>query len=141
MWKAVQIFEDDDEEEFLEDGSNAVSKRLKGADGTGKQSKSNVDTGKTSRRRKVLTKAVKKQITKQLNPTNISLLSLSEVKRGVPRHESDLLRFCENVAPSTTDFFVKHLQEMFEVLYDECSTIKVRYLQFQLKWHKHCSLL
>ena len=138
MWKAV-IFEDDDEE-FLEDGNNPVSKKLKGADGTGKSS---TDTGKTMRRRKVLTKAVKKEITKhirELNPTNISLLSLSEAKYGVPRHESDLLMFCENVAPSTTDFFVKHLQEMFEVLYDECSTIKDRYLQFQLKWHKHCSL-
>ena len=81
-------------------------------------------------------KAVKKQITKhirELNPTNISLLSLSEAKRGVPHHESDLLMFCETVAPSTTDFFVKHLQEMFEVLYDKCSAIKDRYLQFQLK--------
>ena len=140
MWKAV-IFEDDDEE-FLEDGSNPVSKKLKGGDGTGKSS---TDTVKTLRhgRRKVLTKAAKKQITKyirELNPTNISLLSLSEAKCGVPRHETDLLMFCENVAPSTTDFFVKHLQEMFEVLYDECSTIKDRYLQFQLKWHKHCSL-
>ena len=36
MWKAVQtigIFEDDNEE-FFEDGSNTVSKKLKGADGT-----------------------------------------------------------------------------------------------------------
>ena len=52
-----------------------VSKKLKGADGT---VKSGADTGKTLRRRKVLTKAVKKQITKhirELNPTNISLLS------------------------------------------------------------------
>ena len=35
------------------------------------------NTGKTLRRRKVLTKAVKKQITKhirELNPTNVSLL-------------------------------------------------------------------
>ena len=45
MWKAV-IFEDDDKE-FLEDGSNPVSKKLKGADGTGK---SGADTGKTLRR-------------------------------------------------------------------------------------------
>ena len=110
MWKAV-IFEDDDE--FLKDGSNPVSKKLKGVDGTGKNG---ADTSKMLRRRKVLTKAVKKQITKhirELNPTNISLLSLSEAKRSVPCHESDLLMFCENVAPSTTDFFVKHLQKMF----------------------------
>ena len=74
MWKDVQtigIFEDDNEE-FLKIG---VSKKLKGADGT---VKSGTDTGKTLCRRKVLTKAVKEQITKhirELNPTNISLLS------------------------------------------------------------------
>ena len=74
MWKAVQtiaVFEDDDEE-FFEDAS---FEKIKGADGT---VKSGADTGKTLRRRKVLTKAVKKQITKhirELNPTNISLLS------------------------------------------------------------------
>ena len=48
-----------------------VLKKLKGADGT---VKSGADIGKTLRRRKVLMKAVKKQITrhiKELNPTNI----------------------------------------------------------------------
>ena len=54
----IGIFEDDDEELF-EDGSNPVSKKFKGADGTGKILKSGTDTGKTLRRRKVLTKAVK----------------------------------------------------------------------------------
>ena len=52
-----------------------VLKKLKGADGT---VKSGADIGKTLRRRKVLMKAVKKQITRhirELNPTNISLLS------------------------------------------------------------------
>ena len=74
MWKAVQtigIFEDEDEE-FLEDGS---FEKLKGVDGT---VKSSTDTGKTLHRRKVLTKAVKEQITKhirELNPMNILLLS------------------------------------------------------------------
>ena len=38
-------------------------KKLKGADGTGKILKIGADTGKTLRRRKVLTKAVKKQST------------------------------------------------------------------------------
>ena len=80
MWKAVQtigIFKDDDKELF-EDGSNPVSKKLKGSDGTWKILKISADTGKTLRRRKVLTKAVKKQITKhirELNPMNILLLS------------------------------------------------------------------
>ena len=67
----IGVFEDDDKE-FLK---MRVSKKLKGADGT---VKSGADTGKTLRRRKVLTKAVKKQVTKhirELNPTNILLLS------------------------------------------------------------------
>ena len=148
MWKAVQtigIFEEEDDdidgqENSFEDGTNPVSKKLKGADRTVKKSESG--TGKTLRR-KALTKSVKKQITNhitELNPTNVSLVSLSEAKRVLPRHESDLLKFCENLSPNTADFYVKHLQEMFEALYNECSTIKDRYLQFQLKWHKHCSL-
>ena len=55
-------------------GATRFRIKLKGADGSGKSS---TDTGKTLRRRKVLMKAVKKQITKhirELNPTNISLL-------------------------------------------------------------------
>ena len=47
-------------------------KKVKGADKTGKILKIGADTGKTLRRRKVLTKAIKKQITKhirELNPT------------------------------------------------------------------------
>ena len=149
MWKAVQtigIFgEEDDEidiqEKSFEDGTNSVLKKLKGADRTVKKSES--DTGNTLRR-KALTKTVKKQITNhitELNPTNVSLVSLSKAKRVLLRRESDLLKFCKNLTPSTADFLVKHLQEMFEVLYKECSTIKDCYLQFQLKWHKHCILL
>ena len=54
-------------------------------------------TGKTLCRkvtRKALMKTVKKQIAKhikELNPTNVSLVSLSEAKRVLPHHESDLL--------------------------------------------------
>ena len=76
MWKAIQTIGDDDEEVF-EDGSSVVLKKVKGADKTGKILKIGADTGKTLRRRKVLTKAVKKQITKhirELNRTNVSLL-------------------------------------------------------------------
>ena len=63
---------------FLKMGAAWFSKKLKGADRTGKILKIGADTGKTLRRRKVLTKAVKKQITKhirELNPMNVSLLS------------------------------------------------------------------
>ena len=51
----------------FEDGSSPVLKKVKGADKTGKILKIGADTGKTLRRRKVLTKAVKlKQITKHI---------------------------------------------------------------------------
>ena len=76
MWKAVQTIGDDDEE-FLKMGAARFWKKLKGVDGTGKILKIGADTGKTLCRRKVLTKTVKKQITKhirELNPTNVSLL-------------------------------------------------------------------
>ena len=76
MWKAVQAIGDDDEK-FLKMGAAWFWKKVKGADKTGKILKIGADTGKTLRRRKVLTKAVKKQITKyirELNPTNVSPL-------------------------------------------------------------------
>ena len=92
MWKAVQairIFEEEDneinvQEKSFEDGANPVSKKLKGADRTVKKSESGI--GKTLRR-KALAKTVKKQITKhirELNPTDVSLVSLSEAKRVLP---------------------------------------------------------
>ena len=97
MWKAVQtigIFEEEDneinvQEKSFEDGTNPVSKKLKGADRTVKKSESSI--GKTLRR-KALTKTVKKQITKhirELNPTDVSLVSLSEAKRVLPYHDRD----------------------------------------------------
>ena len=75
MWKAIQMIGDDDE--VFEDGSSVVLKKVKGADKTRKILKIGADIGKTLCRRKVLTKAVKKQITKhirELKPTNVSLL-------------------------------------------------------------------
>ena len=116
MGKTVQtigIFEEDDkidvQEECFEDGTNPVSKKLKGADRTEKNQKAS-GTGKTLRRkatRKALMKTVKKQIKKhitELNPTNVSLVSLSEAKCVVPHHESDLLRkdfkFCTVIVDS-----------------------------------------
>ena len=80
MWKTIQMIGivKDDDEEFFEDERSLVLKKLKGVDGIGKILKSGTDTDKTLRRRKVLMKAVRKQITKhirELNPTNISMLS------------------------------------------------------------------
>ena len=53
---------------------------------------------------------------------------------------SELLKaFCDSVTPVSLSFFTEHLKETFLRLYEECSTLKERYLQFQLKWHSHCS--
>ena len=97
MWKVVQtieIFEEENneinvQERSFEDGTNPVSKKLKEADRTVKKSESGI--GKTLRT-KALTKTVKKQITKhirELNPTDVSLVSLSEAKRVLPYHDRD----------------------------------------------------
>ena len=103
MWKAVQtigIFKEDDEinvqEECFEDGNNPVLKNLREQTEKRKNWKAS-STGKTLCRkvtRKALMKTVKKQITKhikELHPTNVSLVSLSDAKRILPHHESDLL--------------------------------------------------
>ena len=50
-------------------------KKVKGADKTGKILKIGADTGKTLRRRKVLTKAVKKQFTKHIRELNPKCLA------------------------------------------------------------------
>ena len=113
MIQTIGIFEEDDtvdvKEECFKDGTNPVSKKLKGADRTKKKRKAS-GTGKTLHRkatRKALMKTVKKQIIKhirELNPTNVSLVSLSEAKCVVPHHESDLLRkdseFCTVIVDS-----------------------------------------
>ena len=50
-----------------------------------------------------------------------------------------LKQFSESLIPSQLVFLVKHLQESCMRTYSECSSLKERYLQFQLKLHEYCS--
>ena len=52
---------------------------------------------------------------------------------------TDLKSFCESLTVVELLFFTKHLQETFVRIYIDCSTLKEHHLQFQLKWHSHCS--
>ena len=60
-------------------------------------------------------------------------------QRQVSAVSNSLKGFCESIAPATILFFTLHLKEAFIRLYEECSTLKERYLQFQLQWHAYCS--
>jgi len=87
-------------------------------------------------RRKMLTKAEKKRIVdhvKSLNMLAVAALSLTEAVSSIPNHKVALKSSCERILPSQASFHVKHIQEMFEKLYNECSLMKDRYLYFQLK--------
>ena len=126
------MYDDEEKENNCQDNSNP-SKRAK------------TDCGKTKKAtsRKMLAKTVKMRIMEHissLNPTAIATLSISEVSHSLPDREAHLRKVCENIVPSTTAFYVKHLRELYEVFYYECSSMKDRYLHFQLKWHNHCSL-
>jgi len=54
-------------------------------------------------------------------------------------NNSNLSEFCGILTATELSFFTKHLQETFIRLYNDCSSLKECYLQFQLKWHTHCS--
>ena len=66
-------------------------------------------------------------------------LALRETFRVIPNCETELKSSYERILPSYVVFFVKHLQEMFVKLYNECSLMKDWYLYFQLNWHNNCS--
>ena len=98
---------------------------------------------KKSVSRKMLGKTEKHRIMQyvgSLNPTGVAVIAIAAVVRSLPDCEAHLKEVCSNIVPSSTAFYVKHLQEMYQTFYNECSTIKDRYLNFQLKWHNHCGL-
>ena len=97
---------------------------------------------KTTRRRHVLNKTEKKNVLARISSTSneeITLKSLSSTTKEVSVVSELLKAFCDSVTPVALSFFTEHLKETFLRLYEECSTLKERYLQFQLKWHSHCS--
>ena len=152
MWHAVEeaeIFDEEVQEEENETDENDEndenleprSKRAKGD--KGKTRATNGKTKSKKRRRKMLAKTEKKRIVnhvKSLNSMAAAVLSLTEAVSAMPNRDTNLISSCRRILPSQVAFFAKHLQEMFVELYNECSTIKDRYLHFQLKWHNHCSI-
>ena len=75
-----------------------------------------------------------------LNEQQVTLVCLSHALQQLSViNNSTLIEFCGIVTATELSFFTKHLQKTFIRLYNDCSSLKERYLQFQLKWHMHCS--
>ena len=91
----------------------------------------------------VLNKSEKKHVANHVTTINVEeimLKSLSDAaKRQLSTINDSLKNFCDSITPATLVFFTQHLKESFVSLYNECSTLKERYFQFQLKWHNYCS--
>ena len=94
---------------------------------------------KTTRRRHVLNKTEKKNVLARIlfiSNEEITLKSLSSTTKEVSVVNELLKGFCDSVTPVALSFFTEHLKETFLRLNEECSTLKERYLQFQLKINK-----
>ena len=92
-----------------------------------KSEKAKSQATKGKRRRKILMKAEKKRFVdhvKSLNVMAVAVLSLTETILAIPNREAELKSACERILPSQVSFYVEHLQEMFEKLYNECSLMK-----------------
>ena len=99
---------------------------------------------KCKRERKALLKGEKKkmvQIVKDLDAAELSLRSVTDIRTKQMMNGKDIGSFCSSVDPKGLNFLAQHLQEGFVKLYNDCSSEKEHYLQFQIKWHKHCSYL
>ena len=100
--------------------------------------------GKT-RRRKVLNKSEKTSVAnhaRSVHNTTLSMLAKIGVSNQIPLASEDLKDFCDSLPVSDIEFLSEHLKKRFVMLYEECAAISAvsdRYLQFQLKWHHHCS--
>ncbi|XP_065893888.1 uncharacterized protein [Dysidea avara] len=96
------------------------------------------------RKQKALNKKEKLRITDHLGslkPEVVTTVSLNNMQKLLPSYNSELKQFCTSVIPNQLKFLSEHLQKVFIRLYEECSTLKERYLQFQIRWHRYCSYL
>ena len=55
-----------------------------------------------------------------LNPTGVAVMAIAAVVRSLPDCEAHLKEVCSNIVPSSTAFYIKHLQEMYQTFYNEC---------------------
>ena len=101
-----------------------------------------LSTSDASRKCKALNKSEKLQIKKSLSdlsPDITTAISLINVRKQLPSSNPTVAVFSNSVAPNSIKFLTEHLHQVFVKLYDKCSTMKEKYLQFQIKWHRHCS--
>ena len=102
------------------------------------------DTTKRKQERKVLLKGEKKkmaQSVKDLDAAELSLQLMTDIHTKQMMNGKDIGSFCSSVDLKGLSFLAQHLQESFVRLYNDCSSEKEHYLQFQIKWHRHCSYL
>ena len=95
-----------------------------------------------SRKCKALNKRENLQIKKTLSDLRsdiTTVISLVNVRKQLPSSNPTVAVFCNSIVPNSIKFLAEHLHQVFVKLYDECSTMKEKYLQFQIKWHRHCS--
>ena len=95
-----------------------------------------------TRKQRMLKKAEKDMVISQLkdlNPQELASASLAETRKQVVTLNAQLQELCSTVTSRELCFFIEHLRDTFVALYKECSTIKERYLHFQIKWLQYCS--
>ena len=101
-----------------------------------------LSTSDASHKRKALNKSEKLQIKRSLSdlrPDITTAISLVNVRKQLPSSNPTIEVFCNSIVPNSIKFLAEHLHQVFVKLYDECSTMKEKYLLFQIKWHRHCS--
>ena len=101
-----------------------------------------LSTNDASRKRKALNKNEKQQIKKSLSdlrPEVTTVISLVNVRKQLPSSNQNVEIFCNFIVPNSIMFLAEHWHQIFVKLYGDCSTMKEKYLQFQIKWHRHCS--
>lgn len=132
---------DDKDEEEVEQMEEMEQSRLK------RQKTSKVRTKQSSAKKKtrqwhVLNKEEKLRITGHtaaLKEKEITVRNLSNAAKQLAPVSDSLKQFTESLSPSQLLFLARHLKVSFVRIYNDCSTLKECYLQFQLKWHEYCS--
>ena len=90
----------------------------------------------------MLNKAEKSKVTDcilAVKCEELSVKCLAGAAKQLELVSNSLKLFSESLTASSLLFLTRHLQESFVRIYNECSTLKERYLQFQLRWHSYCS--
>jgi hypothetical protein len=137
-WDPSMLYVDDiDIGEEVEVEAKATKKRKRGGEAEGK--------GATKRKRKVLTKKEKARVMLSLCDINMSTL-LEHVNTAVKeRHIIDnpnKLEFwnCLGKSEALLKALISSLSDTFANLYRSCDKGKDKYMNFQLEWHRYCSV-